>query len=114
MTEKIRPDHLRRTAYVYVRQSSGHQVRHHQESRQRQYALADRARALGFAETVVIDEDQGKSGSGRQERSGFGRLLTAVCQGQAGAGLRLGGVAARAQQPRLVSPDRLVRTGRTR
>ena len=85
MTEKIRPDHLRRTAYVYVRQSSAHQVRHHQESRQRQYALADRARALGFAETVVIDEDQGKSGSGRQERSGFGHLLTAVCQGQAGA-----------------------------
>ena len=85
MTEKIRPDHLRRIAYVYVRQSSAHQVRHHQESRQRQYALADRARTLGFAETVVIDEDQGKSGSGRQARSGFGRLLTAVCQGQAGA-----------------------------
>ena len=84
MTEKIRPDHLRRIAYVYVRQSSAHQVRHHQESRQRQYALADRARTLGFAETVVIDEDQGKSGSGRQARSGFGRLLTAVCQGQAG------------------------------
>ena len=80
MTEKIRPDHLRRTAYVYVRQSSGHQVRHHHESRQRQYALADRSRALGFAETVVIDEDQGKSGSGRQERSGFGHLLTAVCR----------------------------------
>ena len=55
MTEKIRPEHLRRAAYVYVRQSSAHQVRHHQESRQRQYALADRARALGFAETVVID-----------------------------------------------------------
>ena len=85
MTEKIRPDHLRRTAYVYVRQSSAHQVRRHQESRQRQYALADRSRALGFAETVVIDEDQGKSGSGRQERSGFGHLLTAVCQGHAGA-----------------------------
>ena len=82
MTEKIRPEHLRRAAYIYVRQSSAHQVRHHQESRQRQYALADRARALGFAETVVIDEDQGKSGSGRQARSGFGRLLTAVCQGQ--------------------------------
>ena len=85
MTEKIRPDHLRRTAYVYVRQSTAYQIRRHQESRQRQYALADRSRALGFAETVVIDEDQGKSGSGRQERSGFGRLLTAVCQGQAGA-----------------------------
>ena len=85
MTEKIRPEHLRRTAYIYVRQSSAHQVRHHQESRQRQYALADRARTLGFAETVVIDEDQGKSGSGRQARSGFAHLLTAVCQGQAGA-----------------------------
>lgn len=85
MSEKIRAEHLERTAYVYVRQSSTHQVRHHREGRKRQYALADRAREMGFAKTVVIDEDQGKSGSGLQERSGFGRLLTAVCQGQAGA-----------------------------
>ena len=85
MSDKIRPEHRRRAAYVYVRQSSAHQVRHHRESRQRQYALADRARTLGFATTVVIDEDQGKSGTGMQERSGFGRLLTAVCEGQVGA-----------------------------
>ena len=85
MSAKIRPEHLRRVVFVYVRQSSPHQVRHHQESRRRQYALADRARTLGFTETVVIDEDQGKSGSGLQERSGFGRLLTAVCDGQVGA-----------------------------
>ena len=48
MSEKIRPTHLHRTAYVYVRQSSRHQVRYHHESQRRQYALADRARALGF------------------------------------------------------------------
>jgi len=89
MNDKIRPEHLQRTAFVYVRQSSGHQVRHHRESRQRQYALADRARELGFAKTVVVDEDQGRSGSGAHERPGFGRLLTAVCEGEAGAVLAL-------------------------
>ena len=85
MNDKIKPGHLRRAAYVYVRQSSAHQVRHHQESRQRQYALAERGREMGFAKTIVIDEDQGKSGSGLQERPGFGELLTAVCRGDAGA-----------------------------
>ena len=64
MNEKITSSHLQRIAYVYVRQSTTHQVRHHRESRQRQYALATRAQELGFAQTVVIDEDQGKSGSG--------------------------------------------------
>ena len=85
MNDKIKPGHLQRAAYVYVRQSSAHQVRHHQESRQRQYALADRARDMGFAKTVIIDEDQGKSGSGLQDRPGFGELLTAVCRGATGA-----------------------------
>jgi DNA invertase Pin-like site-specific DNA recombinase len=47
--------------------------------------LADRARELGFSETIVIDEDQGRSGSGLVERPGFGELLAAVCGGQAGA-----------------------------
>jgi Resolvase, N terminal domain len=47
--------------------------------------LAERARQLGFHEVVVIDEDLGRSGSGVQERPGFGRLLAAVCQGLAGA-----------------------------
>lgn len=57
MREKMRPTHLHRTAYVYVRQSSHQQVRAHQESPRRQYAFADRARALGFGQVVIIDED---------------------------------------------------------
>jgi DNA invertase Pin-like site-specific DNA recombinase len=84
MSEKIRPTHLHRTAYVYVRQSSNHQVRYHHESQRRQYALADRARALGFGQVVIIDEDLGRSGTGLQERPGFGQLLAAVCQGSVG------------------------------
>ena len=47
--------------------------------------LGERARGLGFAQVVVIDEVLGRSGSGLQERPGFGRLLAAVCQGAAGA-----------------------------
>lgn len=89
MNEKIREDHLRRGAYIYVRQSSPHQVRHHREGQQRQYDLSHRARELGFAKVVVIDEDQGKSGSGLQARPGFGRLLAAVCEGDVGAVLAL-------------------------
>src|SRR6266508_601409 len=85
MSEKIRDEHLKRAAYVYIRQSSSQQVRFHLEGQRRQYGLAERARQLGFHEVVVIDEDLGRSGSGVQERPGFGRLLAAVCQGLAGA-----------------------------
>ena len=85
MSEKIRPEHLQRAAYVYIRQSTTHQVRFNLEGQKRQYGLGERARALGFAQVVVIDEDLGRSGSGLQERPGFGRLLAAVCQGSAGA-----------------------------
>jgi len=84
MSDKLKPEHLQRTAYVYVRQSSAHQVRYHLEGQKRQYDLSQRARELGFAQVVVIDEDLGRSGSGLQERPGFGRLLAAVCQGLAG------------------------------
>lgn len=35
-SEKIRPEHLARAAFVYVRQSTLQQVRHHHESRRRQ------------------------------------------------------------------------------
>lgn len=89
MNEKIKPEHLQRAAYVYVRQSTTYQVRHHREGQQRQYELKPRARQLGFGQVVVIDEDLGRSGSGMQERPGFGRLLAAVCQGLAGAVLAL-------------------------
>jgi DNA invertase Pin-like site-specific DNA recombinase len=89
MSEKIQPTHLERAAYVYVRQSSLHQVRHHRESQRRQYALAARARTLGFREVQVLDEDLGRSGSGSQDRPGFAKLLAVVCAGGAGAVLAL-------------------------
>jgi hypothetical protein len=62
---KIRPDHFRRTAVVYVRQSTLHQVRGNRESGARQYALVERAKTLGWPATAVqtIDEDQGRSGA---------------------------------------------------
>src|SRR5919205_720700 len=85
MSEKIRSEHLQRGAYVYVRQSTPYQVRNHLEGKERQYALAERAKQLGFSKVVVIDEDLGRSGGGTQERPGFGRLLAFVCQGLAGA-----------------------------
>jgi DNA invertase Pin-like site-specific DNA recombinase len=81
---KISAEHLARGAYVYVRQSTADQLRHNHESRGRQYALADRARALGWTEIVVIDDDLGVSASG-VARPGFERLLAAVCSGQVGA-----------------------------
>ena len=85
MSEKIRAEHRQRAAYVYVRQSSLHQVRYHLEGQQRQYALAGQARQLGFARVVVLDQDLGRSGSGVEERPGFAQLLAAVCQGAVGA-----------------------------
>jgi DNA invertase Pin-like site-specific DNA recombinase len=85
VNDKIQPQHRSRAAYVYVRQSTGHQVRHHHEGRQRQYDLAARARELNFARVVVIDDDQGKTGSGLVERPGFATLLSVVCSGEAGA-----------------------------
>jgi DNA invertase Pin-like site-specific DNA recombinase len=87
--DQIQPSHRQRAAYVYVRQSSMHQVHNHRESRRRQYSLTEKARALGFADVVVIDDDQGRSGSGAEERPGFGRLLAAVCEGKVGAVLAL-------------------------
>jgi DNA invertase Pin-like site-specific DNA recombinase len=88
-TEKIRPTHRERAGYVYIRQSTLQQVRHHQESQRRQYELQQLARELGFAQVIVIDDDLGVSGSGSKERPGFGRLLTAVCEGRVGAVLAL-------------------------
>src|SRR5246500_2645 len=85
MSEKIKLHHLERQAYVYVRQSPSYQVRNHLESKERQYALTARAKELGFGQLIVIDDDLGRSGSGMQERPGFGKLLTSVCQGLAGA-----------------------------
>lgn len=82
--DKITDRHLQRSAYVYIRQSSLQQVRNNRESNQRQYALEERARELGFKKVEVIDEDLGITGSGQRERPGFSRLLSLVCNGEAG------------------------------
>ena len=58
---KITPEHLARTAFVYVRQSTADQIAHNQESRRRQYGLADRARQLGWSKVVVVDDDLGRA-----------------------------------------------------
>src|SRR5713101_4933407 len=81
---KITADHLARRACVYIRQSTPGQVLHNLESQRRQYGLVDRARALGWQEIDVIDDDLGISGGGTR-RLGFERLLRALCDGQIGA-----------------------------
>ncbi|HUP90915.1 MAG TPA: recombinase family protein [Solimonas sp.] len=85
---KITPGHLARDAYVYVRQSTHDQVVKNPESRRRQYALRQRAEALGWKNVVVVDDDLGRSGSG-VARQGFERLLLAVGSGNAGAVLAI-------------------------
>jgi DNA invertase Pin-like site-specific DNA recombinase len=85
MHPKITSDHLGRGAVVYIRQSTIGQVAEHTESQRRQYALADSARAYGFASVTVIDDDLGRSGSGLVERPGFQKLVASVCSGSAGA-----------------------------
>ncbi len=81
---KITPDHLARGAFIYIRQSTVDQLANNHESRLRQYGLADRARALGWTDVTVIDDDLGRSGSG-VSRPGFERLLAAICEGRVGA-----------------------------
>src|ERR1700752_3181937 len=85
---KITPEHLAREAYVYVRQSTADQLLNNPESRRRQYALVVRARALGWENAIVIDDDLGRSGAG-QVRPGFERLLAAIRAGTAGAVLAI-------------------------
>jgi excisionase family DNA binding protein len=85
MNLKLTVDQLSRRAIVYVRQSSPGQVINNLESQRRQYGLAERARELGFAQSLVIDDDLGRSGSGLIERPGFQRLVAEVCSGEVGA-----------------------------
>jgi DNA invertase Pin-like site-specific DNA recombinase len=85
---KIAPEHLAREAIVYVRQSTAFQVVQNLESQRRQYALAERARQLGWSDVEVIDDDLGRSGGGAR-RPGFEKLLAAICEGRVGAVLSL-------------------------
>ena len=79
-SSKIRDAHLDKLAIVYVRQSSAQQVQENRESTARQYALADYAKALGWPadRVIVIDEDQGQSGTRADNRLGYQRLLAEV------------------------------------
>jgi DNA invertase Pin-like site-specific DNA recombinase len=89
--QKVSVDHLRRDAYLYVRQSSLRQVFENTESTKRQYALRDRAVALGWPmERIrVIDSDLGQSGASSEGRDGFQHLVGAVANGHAGIVLGL-------------------------
>jgi DNA invertase Pin-like site-specific DNA recombinase len=89
--QKVTTEHLKRNAYLYIRQSSLQQVFHNTESTQRQYALKQRAIALGWPaeQVVVIDTDQGISGASAADREGFQKLVTEVSLGRAGIVLGL-------------------------
>jgi DNA invertase Pin-like site-specific DNA recombinase len=82
----IGPDHLRRAAFVYIRQSSLAQVENNTESTRRQYALVDKALHLGWPRTAisVVDDDLGLSGAQAAGRSGFAQMATEVAMGRVG------------------------------
>jgi DNA invertase Pin-like site-specific DNA recombinase len=82
----IGPDHLRRAAFVYIRQSSPAQVENNTESTRRQYALVDKALRLGWpsAAVSVVDDDLGLSGAQAAGRSGFAHMATEVAMGRVG------------------------------
>jgi DNA invertase Pin-like site-specific DNA recombinase len=86
VTNKVTAEHLQRKAYLYVRQSTLHQVNENTESTRRQYDLRRRAVALGWLEedVIVIDSDLGQSGASAQDRAGFQRLVAEVGMNNAG------------------------------
>lgn len=89
--QKVKTSHLKRNAYLYVRQSTLRQVFENTESTQRQYALRQHAAALGWPldRIMVIDTDLGQSGASAADREGFQRLVTEVGLGRAGIVLGL-------------------------
>lgn len=91
MSTKLQDHHRRRLAYVYVRQSTIAQVRHHQESTERQYALKDKATGLGWQPDMIqiLDGDLGVSGAQSSNRQDFKTLAADVSLGKVGAVLAL-------------------------
>jgi DNA invertase Pin-like site-specific DNA recombinase/transposase len=85
-SSKIKPAHLHRSAFVYVRQSTATQVENNHESTQRQYALIDKACELGWSREQVslVDEDLGLSGAYASNRSGFARMTAEVALAHVG------------------------------
>jgi DNA invertase Pin-like site-specific DNA recombinase len=93
MTAQITQSHRQKMAYVYVRQSTMEQVRYHQESTERQYALKNKAITLGWTtgRTRVLDGDQAVSGSSTNGRDDFKKLVADVSLGEVGAVFALEG-----------------------
>jgi DNA invertase Pin-like site-specific DNA recombinase len=91
MNDKIKPTHLERSAYVYIRQSTAAQVQFNKESTDRQYKLTERALRLGWPESQIkaIDEDLACSGSGTSNRHGFAMMTAEVALGHIGLILSL-------------------------
>jgi len=87
MNPKISEQQQSKPAYIYVRQSTLAQVRHHQESTERQYALRKKALELGWSETLIriLDRDLGVSGAHTTGRADFKTLVADVSMGQVGA-----------------------------
>jgi DNA invertase Pin-like site-specific DNA recombinase len=87
MTTQVTLSHRQKTAYVYVRQSTMGQVRNHQESTERQYALKDKAISLGWPATSmrILDRDLGISGATSSGRDDFKKLIAEVSLGEVGA-----------------------------
>jgi len=89
--QKVTAGHLKRNAYLYVRQSTMRQVFENTESTERQYALRQRAIALGWPNdrVIVIDSDLGQSGASAVDRAGFQKLVAEVGMGRGGIVLGL-------------------------
>jgi DNA invertase Pin-like site-specific DNA recombinase len=89
--QKVTAGHLKRDAYLYVRQSTMRQVFENTESTERQYALRQRAIALGWPSNrvIVIDSDLGQSGASAVDRAGFQKLVAEVGMGRGGIVLGL-------------------------
>src|ERR1700719_4431941 len=87
MNPKIQEHHLRKPAYIYLRQSTPGQVLHHRESTERQYALREKALALGWTQSMIrtLDRDLGQSGTQMAGRNDFKALVADVSMGQVGA-----------------------------
>ncbi len=91
MLQQVSAHHLSRLACLYVRQSTLQQALENTESTSRQYALRERARALGWTDerVLVIDQDLGQSGASTADRLGFHRLVAQVGLGHVGLVLGL-------------------------
>ena len=87
MNSKITDHHRSKPAYIYLRQSTPGQVRHHQESTERQYALREKALELGWSQSLIrtLDRDLGRTGTEMTAREDFKTLVADVSMGHVGA-----------------------------